>query len=411
MKKVLSALLVLFLAAAAAADSHHPNLVKSELVTLDVAAIERFANDGTPFDLALGEVKLTVALEPSPVWPEEGLTVLDVEKDGSVQQRIVKGNITYAGEVVGEDPETSEARLTISGGVLEGYVMSSSGWWFLEPLAKFNPKAAAGEYLVYAAHDVQIAAEYGDDGVKTDVVVDTFPPNPPTRIPLVMVADFDYLSLPSQFPYEARHASLIHMVNGIYWGQTSRIFRHQVSIADFGRTYLTSTAARTLKCQLKAFVNFAGGTPCEAALPHCPTEVGCSGSGTGSIAGLRTLNAYLAHLTTAKDITGAANQDTAGIADLNGRYGVSEQGDTTPALNFQNMMLAAHEMGHNFGADHPGADCVCADGSTTCGNACRNTIMAAVFDDTNLPIFSFGVPDPAKNNRKVIRDFMSAIGF
>lgn len=411
MKKVLSALLVLFLAAAAAADSHHPNLVKSELVTLDVAAIERFANDGTPFELPLGEVKLTVALAPSPVWPEEGLTVLDVEKDGSVQQRIVKGNITYAGEVVGEDPETSEARLTISGGVLEGYVMSSSGWWFLEPLAKFNPKAAAGEYLVYAAHDVGIVTNFDDDGIKMDVVVDNVPPNPPTSIPAVMVADLDYITLESQFPYENRHASLILMLNGIYWGQTFRLFRHQVSIGDFGDTHLRSTNARTLKCQMKAFLNFAGAVPCGDALAQCPTEVGCGGNGWTGFQGLFNLGGFFAHLTTAKDVIGNAGGDTAGVADQGGRYGLSEQGDTVPELNYMNLMLAAHEIGHNFNGDHPFADCVCADGGTTCGNACQPTIMAAVVSKDNLPIFSYGVPNPDRNNRQRIRDFMAMWGF
>ena len=43
--------------------------------------------------------------------------------------------------VVGEDAEESEVRFTISDGVLDGYVLSKTGWWFVEPLRRFDPKA------------------------------------------------------------------------------------------------------------------------------------------------------------------------------------------------------------------------------------------------------------------------------
>jgi hypothetical protein len=119
-RRVVWTLFAIVLASSAAADSYHPHIVKSQVVSLDVAAIERYAQSGTPFELNLGETSLKIALSPEPVWPKEGLTVIEVAEDGAVKQRVVNGNITYAGAVVGEDPEVSEARFGIAHGVWTG---------------------------------------------------------------------------------------------------------------------------------------------------------------------------------------------------------------------------------------------------------------------------------------------------
>src|SRR5688572_13605688 len=242
-----------------AADSYHPHIMKSEVVSLDAKAIEGNANSGMPFELVLGGNALNVILSPEPVWSEDGLTVLDVDRD-SVTKRTVQDNITYAGEVVGEDPEESEARFTISNGALEGYVMSDTGWWFIEPLSRFDPKAGAEQYLVYATRDLDFAVEYPDD-VTVDEVYDppTFEPGEDPRIPVVMVADHPYATYSGSSPYEARHATLINMINGIYNGQTGRQFRIVVSIADFGNSFLTPTNGPALLTRLKLFIDFAGG--------------------------------------------------------------------------------------------------------------------------------------------------------
>ncbi|HEX7832241.1 MAG TPA: hypothetical protein VF787_21470, partial [Thermoanaerobaculia bacterium] len=89
---------------------------------------------------------MKVALVPDPIWPEEGLTILEVQRDGSAKKSVVKGNITYAG------------------------VRTSAGAWFLEPLARFNPKADKSQYVVYAAHDTAIDIDLGGDAVGADTV-------------------------------------------------------------------------------------------------------------------------------------------------------------------------------------------------------------------------------------------------
>lgn len=97
------AVLAVCMAASAAADSYHPDIVKSQVVSFDARAIESSANNGKPFDLDLGGTKLTVVLRPAPVWPAEGATLIEVGKDGSLKTSVIKGNITWAGDVVGED--------------------------------------------------------------------------------------------------------------------------------------------------------------------------------------------------------------------------------------------------------------------------------------------------------------------
>jgi len=142
-RRFLWSLFVLCLAWQGTADSYHPNIVKSQVVSLDVAAIERSAQSGAPISLALGEAQFSVVLTPAPVFPAEGVTVVEVFKDDSTKETVYHGNFTYAGEILGDDPKTTEVRLTIAGGVLEGYVLSSKDWWFVEPLTRFDPKAAS----------------------------------------------------------------------------------------------------------------------------------------------------------------------------------------------------------------------------------------------------------------------------
>ncbi|HEX7829488.1 MAG TPA: hypothetical protein VF787_07515, partial [Thermoanaerobaculia bacterium] len=110
--------LLLCLAASVAADSYHPNILKSKVVTLDAQAIERWANSGMAFPLTLGDTTLSVVVAPAPVFPAEGVTIVVVGKGGKESESVVAGNFTYAGEILGDDPATTEVRLTIAGGIV-----------------------------------------------------------------------------------------------------------------------------------------------------------------------------------------------------------------------------------------------------------------------------------------------------
>jgi hypothetical protein len=287
---------------------------------------------------------------------------------------------------VGEDPDESEARFTIAGGVLDGYVMSSTGWWFIEPLVRFDPKAGPDQYLVYATRDLDFAIDYGDDGVKTDEVTGWAPP-PGTHnleIPVVMVADREYV-FNNPGPVPDRQAALINRVNGIYGHQTGRTFKIVAVVLDLYNSTLKSTNAYTLYTQLKCLIK-GQPAPCTPGF-----EVG----------GLDSLNAWFAHLTTGKVLSNGT--DRYGLAEENGRFGLSQQSGSV-SLSAQNTMIATHVIGHNFGGRYYAADYICRNG------VCGHTIMWHEYSAGSLPYFSDGL-HAGKDNRTNIRNFMAAHGF
>jgi hypothetical protein len=384
------AFLAICLAGSAAADAYHPHILKSQVVTLDTAAIERNAQSGTPFELVLGGTRFTLVLSPAPLFPKGGLPVYEVGK-GGVTKRIVGGEITYAGDVVGEDPKSTEARFAITRGVLDGYVLSGTGWYFIEPLSRFDARAGRDEYLVYATRDLEFALPYGDDGVKADTLTD-FTPSEDGRIPVAMVADSIYISLSGEsFTYDERQAALLNQVNGIYGDQTGRELRMQVVVGDNAGLHLTSTNARTLLERISPFLQIFGG--------------------------LSGLQSEVAHLTTAKNLDG----NTLGIAFIGGRTGLSQQsvvfaagggggGGTAARLAFQNLMVAAHELGHNFDGEHAEADKWCVTELVICFDYERTIMWPTFFDDNNAR-FSDGTRNPNHNNQRRLRDNMALRGF
>jgi hypothetical protein len=389
------AVLAVCIAASVEADSYHPDIVKSQVVSLDARAIESNANSGKPFDLDLGGTKLTVMLWPAPVWPAEGATLIEVGKDGSLTTSVIKGNITWAGDVVGEDAEESEVRFTISDGVLDGYVMSKTGWWFVEPLRRFDPKAGPDQYLVYATHDLDFAIDYGDDGVKTDQVTGWRPPNDGTShrvIPLAMFADAEYMN-GSAAGAVVRQTALINDVNGIYGPQIGRTFSIPIFVSDFNNMLASPNAFQLLR-QLKCMFDFL------VTGQQCPPNA-------SGLLGINASGVFVAHLTTGKGVTGSI--DAVGVADQQGRFGLSRQ----TGLRAENMMVTAHELGHNFNGHHCAADNIC-----TSDGVCGFTIMFLLNLPGNRPRFSdglhasdLGCPFPRRDNRKAIRDFMSSEGF
>jgi len=393
MKRIASTLFVFLIAASLAADSYHPDLTKSQVVSLDVRTIESNANSGKPIDLNLGEVKLTITLSPAPVEPEEGVTYVVITADGSIKTSVVKSSTsTYGGDVAGEDPDESEARFTIANGVLDGWVFSTTGWWFVEPLRRFDPKAGFDQYLVYATHDVDaVTIDFGDDW-KTDQVTQT--PNEQHRlvIPIVMAADKEYVEADPTTAFDVRQRTLINSVNGIFGPQVGRRFQIVRFALDDRNRVLTSSDAFELRNQLKCLINIVGTAPCPPG--H-------------ELEGLNNMGAYMAHLTTAKNLVNGTDWQY-GLPDMNGRFGLSRQSGNPngePALGERNTIFAAHVLGHNFDARHLAADDECI------GGACGRTIMWSTYDASHhIPFFSNGL-HAGRDNRTNIRNFMIQQGF
>lgn len=376
-RRVALAVFAFCLASSLAAQSYDPHILKSEVVTLDAKTIESYASRGVPFELALGEkTSVSVVVAPAPVWPDEGVTIVEVQKDGSEKESLFQSNITYAGDVIGDDPAESDVRLTIADGVLEGYVLTSGDWWFIEPLSRFDPKAGADQYLVYAARDVDVAADLGNDTVSTDVLFD-YPFIKDGVFPVAMVADLDYLYRSgSVAAVMARHAALINEVNGIYNAQFGRHFKVPRVVIDLGAN-LTSKDPQTLLNQLKGFI---------------------------TLQKLVELRSYVGHLTTGKEMNG----NVYGKAERPGYRGWSQQ---SLSCAFRNLIVAAHEIGHNFDSVHEEADYWC---TVVINGLCvgpRQTLDAAAYKDYSTRRFSDGTRNAAHNNGARVCANLAGRGF
>lgn len=383
-------LAVLILAMPVLADSIHPDLERSQVISLDVASIERNAQNGTPFALPIGEQGLKMALLPDPIWSEDGLTILEVQKDGSTTKSVIQGNITYAGEVEGEDPKAGDARFTITDGVLVGSVRTSAGWWFLEPLVRFDPKADKSQYVVYEARDVAIAFDFGGDGVRSDTVYDPNPPSqcpaPDDRIVVTMASDREYIAIPHVLNFWQRQTVLLHELNWVFQLQFGKQFRLGSLISDSDNAFLRSTDAETLLDELDDLV--------EPWLHLNPAQQLCS---------------HLVHLTTGKDLIG----DTYGRANQPGATSLTQQtAGNSEFLYLQNYIVMAHEIGHNFDAIHPEAVQWCEpipEDPFHC--RWKQTLDWESFDAVrNVPYFSDGTYGECKNNEQRMKAYMATHG-
>lgn len=369
-----------------AADPYHPSLEKSQVVTLDAKAIEESANGGRPFDLDLGETEVNVTLAPAPIFPEEGVTVTEVAEDGSETTRVVRiPNFTYAGEITGEDPKVTEVRLSIPGGVVEGYVRTSSDWWFIEPVARFYPKAPSDQYLIYEARDVTVDIAFAQTVPGMDEVSKnpTFKDN---RIPITMVADYEFWKANDRDELKVmlRHGTLMHNVSGIFQPQFGRGFRIPHYAFDHGLRLLGNDAQALLN-KLKDW---------------------------WKLERLLEKGTIMAHLATGKVLHDGVH----GKAEQPGRRSLSRQ-RLAESLAFENMIFAAHEIGHNFDAAHCEVEQELIPGTNL---VLRQTLDAKVFDPDSstetIPefsdgVFANGVPNPERNNVVRMCPWMAGYGF
>jgi len=390
-RRLAVALVVFTLAATVLADSIHPDLKQSKVITLDVASIERKAQSGEPFELALGEKPVSVSLVPDPIWPEQGLTILEIQKDGSTTKSVVKGNITYTGQVAGESSKAAGARFTIVDGVLVGSVRTGAEAWFIEPLARFDPKADKSQYVVYEAHEAGIDIDFGGDAVRADTVNDPNPPRkcpaPDDRIAVAMVSDREYIAIPHVLNFWQRQTVLLHQINSVYELQFGKQFRLGTVMADSNNSFLRSTNAGALLGELDDLV--------EPWLNLNPAQELCSD---------------LVHLTTGKDLAG----NTYGKANQPGATSLTQQTrGNDEFLYLQNYIVMAHEIGHNLDAIHPEAVQYCEpipEDPFHC--RWKQTLDWEAFDAVrNVPHFSDGTYGECKNNEQRMKANMATRGF
>lgn len=375
-----------------------PQIARHSSVTIDAAEVKAAADAGEPFALPLGDRTVDVRVDPAPVGPDGTAgTLAEVAEDDAeptVEERVVESVVTYAGGLA-EAPEGSDVRLTVTDEVVTGYVAAPDGFWYVEPRSRFDADAAPDEYVVYRRRDLDFAHDVSDD-VRRPETVEPAPDSDnsvnPT-VPIVVVADPEYdreAGFTSLSWYE-QQANLVNQVNGVFGSDLGVRFEVQWYILDLRSGSLSSTDPDRLLDQMEDPVRVVVGDIRQASVRQSE-------------------NVEVAHLTTGKDLDG----DTIGVAYNPGAHGLSEQtlavirgggGFGSSNIGYENMMVAVHELGHNFDADHDEAAKWCVTHVVVCWDFER-TVMWDTFHDDNHDDFSNGSRQSGKDNESVIRNHM-----
>ena len=273
-----------------------------------------------------------------------------VREGGEIVELAREPSRTFEGTVGGL--EGSQARFTIDRGTIEGMIIARGEKFFVEPAAHYTNEAAPGDFLFYRESDV-IPGDALLCGVETlaEKVNEEFlrssGPNvqaavlsPAREADLATDADFEYFQASGNSAAAANNdiLSIVNQVNGVYRSEIGMTFK-----VIFQRVWTTSadpydaTTMSALLDQVRA--SWRPGT--------AP-----AGSETRDVV----------HMWTGRDIDGfqtglAYSQGTINGVPANGvvcrtqefSVGVSERQTLIP----QKYIVPAHELGHNFGAQHP----------------------------------------------------------
>lgn len=414
------ALIVSVFIAAAASYSRsiiyriHPAIRRYSIVTLNPAEIKRAVDEGRAFPLPLGRRTVNVLVRAEPVFDQS--EIIEDLGNGETVRRRLQENIAYAGELVDEKGK-NHVRLTITEDWLTGYCLDSKGWWFIEPLKTFRADAALTDYLVYRTKDLRFKMDVSDDIIPK--MVEQFSPGdlPPGSaylpsspsspssssspsahkvgpgIGMVVVADCEYNTQAkwTGASWYAQQISVINNINGLYNNNIGCWFIPKYFMLNYKG--LNNCKAELLLQDLESVVK---GTFGDLRVVKTRVDTGIE----------------VAHLTSGKNLDG----NTLGIAWQPGVYSLSQQQliwigggggfGGPPNFAFQNMMLMAHELGHNFGGDHAEADEWCVAEFIWCWDYERSLMWPTFHDDNNAWI-SDGSRDPKHNNRQRMANNMA----
>ena len=370
----------------------HPSVKQFVRLKLRPLELKDLADSGQPISLQLGTREYQLSLTPTPLF-DEFFELIKVTSEGKQRERITEV-ITYSGTVLGD--ESSNVRLTITEYSVDGYVQVGKDWWFIEPLRKFRLDADIDEFVGYRTADLTLRLDFGNDELPGQPT-GTGGTEPPHRvnptIGLNFAIDGEYLEQASWTPYSAYQHNLIvlNAVNGVYQRELGCEFvlKNLVVSPDT----LTSKDAVMLISQLEDTVK--------------STSLG----DMRLVSRRQATNSEVVHLTSAKNLDG----QTLGIAWRPGVYSLSQHqliwvgggGGSPPNLGYMNMMIVAHELGHNFNGIHAEADEWCVTKFIICWDRVRSILWPTLYDD-NEDVFSDGSRNSSHNNSQRISDNMAS---
>ncbi|HWS54490.1 MAG TPA: carboxypeptidase regulatory-like domain-containing protein [Pyrinomonadaceae bacterium] len=269
---------------------------------------------------------------------------------------------TFRGKVQGMDQ--AEARFNLKDGSFEGMIVTEGERFYFERLKKYEEAAEADEFIFYRGSDVLSDAP-GYCGVTLEAEVNDGSVNVAPQVSAAVEmagatlleaavateADYEYVTqLGGSAPANADILAIMNLVDGIYETQLGLslkvVYQHTWASKPTGYPYTATLDGPTV---LNEFTNHWN-----QSFANVPRD--------------------LAHLWTGKDIASNGNSNLAGIAWVgvvcrspSHAYGVSQRFVNTAVK----QALTAHEMGHNFSANHSDAQ-----------TGCAGTIMSSTLSST-----------------------------
>lgn len=264
-------------------------------------------------------------------------------EDGVRQQIPAPPVTTYKGSAaVGQ--EVVRARFTISSDRFEGVVFTPGDWHFIEPLRNFLPSAEATELVVYRHSDIKPGREWrcglsklkrGIHQVDPETVQAARDTTTTYAVELATEADYEYVQYWGSAAAANREIrAILNQVEGVYETELKLkleiVYQHAWNKSN---DPYTGTDGSDLLDQFTEYwnVNFYGEIYDLAHLwTGRETLQGKDGNEIGGIAGKFVDRGSVCYRRSYS-------------------YGLSKRSPYSP----YKFIVTAHEIGHNFGADHP----------------------------------------------------------
>src|SRR2546421_1456333 len=290
----------------------------------------------------------------------------EVDADGVTRATAMPGVSTYKGNV--EGVWASDARFTVTDNALEGMIVTPGQFYYVEPAQKYSSSAAPTDYLIYTANDVRpditrtcadTLEEQVNAGAKRVMPGATSGSTPAVFSPFKVAeiateADFEYVQGLGGTATAANNniLSIMNQIQAIYErdiGLTfTVVFQHAWDTPN--DPYTASGDAVAVLNEFKTVWNREfSGTPRDGA-----------------------------YLWTGRSLGGPAGVAFTGVvcASPASAYGISDLETMAPFR----VTIPAHEIGHNFGANHP-------DQASPPATGCDNSIMVSTQNQNNTGTF------------------------